>query len=239
MLLCLLRGFFIDTQAGPIEKGAGDGQIQYVKDLVASLRAAVAAKAPPTRAGKKGGKSRRRAKSEAEEIDAVATVAHAKAETPAGWGIFEPVRPFLEPIESILGPMISAQVVIGFLAFLLLYSWFWPSSRSTNKNIGFPITTPDRLAAYEEIWRREESELWDWLEDRVGFQDGIPVARYGDDGVKADRQKVLARKAASKKLGSLEKEGHFNQVQVDDAIRITEERLRALKEAVKRNKDKA
>lgn len=97
--------------------------------------------------------------------------------------------------------------------------------------MGFPITTPDRLAAYEEIWRREESELWDWLEDRVGIADGgVPVARYGE------RQKVLARKGMGKKLSREWKDSKMGARQVDDAIKVTEERLGALKEAVSRKK---
>lgn len=157
-------------------------------------------------------------------------MAAAKAEAEANWGIFEPVRGIFEPITQILGPMISTQVVIGVLIFLLAYSWFWPSRSSSG--VSFPITTPDRLAAYEEIWRREESELWDWLEDRVGIQGNMPVARGGND----NRQKVLKQKAMSKKLGKATKDGRLAKGQVDDAIRITEERLIALKDAVKRQK---
>lgn len=219
---------------GPIEKGANDGQIQYVKDLVASLRAAVAAKAPAASRGPGGKKGRSRRREKEVESMPIKSADASKAETQSDWGPFELLRGPLEPITSILGPMISAQVVIGFLIFLLAYSWFWPSSRSGN-SLGFPITTPDRLAAYEEIWRREESELWDWLEDRVGLMDGVPVARYGSDN-KQERQKVLARKAMGKRMGALAKEGKMAQGQVDDAIRVTEERLAALKDAVKRRK---
>lgn len=216
---------------GPIEKGAGDGQIQYIKDIVAALRAAVAAKAAPVgRVTGKKGKSRRRDKEASEQAAAVATLAEAKTEAQSDWGLFEPVRLIFEPIGQIFGPMISPQVIIGILMLLLAYSWLWPS-RSSN-SLGFPITTPDRLAAYEEIWRREESELWDWLEDRVGLHDGVPMARYGDPE-KAERQKVLARKVMSKKLAGSER---MREGQVEDAIRITEEKLGALKDAVKRKK---
>ena len=127
--------------------------------------------------------------------------------------------------------MISAQVIIGFLVLLLAYNWLKPSPRGSS--LGFPITSPDRLAAYEEIWRREESELWDWLEDRVGIDGNVPVARYGD------QQQALRQKSFAKKLKKQDKEGTFNKAQVDDAIRVTEERLGALKEAVERNKQES
>lgn len=200
--------------------------------MTAALKAAVAVKAPVTsRSGKKGPRSKRRGKDASEQAAAVATIAAAKSDAEAQWGLFEPVRGILEPVSQILGPMISAQLVIGVLVFLLAYSWFWPSRGKSG--VGFPITTPDRLAAYEEIWLREESELWDWLEDRVGFVDGgLPVARVGE----GDRQKVLKRKAFSKKLGKAQKDGKLEKGQVDDAIRVTEERLGALKHAVNRQK---
>ncbi|KAL1301533.1 hypothetical protein AAFC00_005774 [Neodothiora populina] len=217
---------------GPIEKGANDGQIQYTKDLVASLRAATAAKAPAAgRPGKKG-RSRRREKESSDQASAIETESSAKAEMQSGWGPLEPIRPFVEPIGQILGPMLSAQLIIGIMALLLAYSWLWPSSGGKHNSLSFPITTPDRLAAYEEIWRREESELWDWLEDRVGLNNGIPVARYGESTIKADRQKLIARKAMGKKLD----QATMEQNQIDDAIRITEERLSALKDAMKHRK---
>lgn len=83
------------------------------------------------------------------------------------------------------------------------------------------------MAAYEELWRREESELWDWLEDRVGLE-GMYAPRM------EGRQKVLAAREMGKRL---ESEG-MKEREVDDAIRVTEERLGALKGAVEREKDR-
>ena len=90
-------------------------------------------------------------------------------------------------------------------------------------------TSPERIAAYEEIWRREESNLWDWLEDRVGL-DGIFVP--SGDGQQKDRQKVLAARSMGKKVS----EDRMSERQMDDAIRVTEERLSVLKDAVARKK---
>ena len=83
------------------------------------------------------------------------------------------------------------------------------------------------MAAYEELWRREESELWDWLEDRVGLE-GMYAPRM------EGRQKVLAAREMGKRLESEGMKGR----EVDDAIRVTEERLGALKGAVEREKDR-
>jgi len=185
---------------------------------------------PASRPGKKGPRSKRRSEKDVDEqVAATAAIAAAKSESETNWGLFEPVRGILEPITSILSPILSAQVIIGMLMFLLAYSWFWPAR--SNSGLGYPITTPDRLAAYEEIWRREESELWDWLEDRVGIAEGVvPVAKNGE------RQKVLQQKAMDKKVSKQWKKGRMGQRQIDDAIKVTEERLDALKGAVRRKK---
>jgi len=109
-----------------------------------------------------------------------------------------------------------------------MYNWFFaarlPSSGSGGVSFG---GSGERAAAYEELWRREESELWDWLEDRVGL-DGLHAPKIDD------RQKVLSAREMGRRLESEDMRGR----EVDDAIRITEERLGALKAAVEREKVK-
>lgn len=109
---------------------------------------------------------------------------------------------------------------------LLMYSWFFSSRAPTSRGVGFS-GPPERVAAYGELWRREESELWDWLEDRVGME-GMYAPKIDE------RQKVLSAKEMGRRL---ESEGMRGR-QVDDAIRITEERLGALKGAVEREKER-
>ncbi|KAK4893045.1 hypothetical protein LTR27_008582 [Elasticomyces elasticus] len=216
---------------GPIEKGANDGQTEYVKSITAALRAAVTTK--PVVAATKGTakKGRRRSKRDASDADAalaqrdaVVAVAEQKA---ADWGLLDPLRPILEPFLSLLRPFITSQVIIAVLFVLLMYTWIWPP-HGGHGGVGLPgYGRPERIAAYEEIWRREESELWDWLEDRVGTDH-----LYAPSGEQQDRQKKLAAKGVGKKL-----EGErMAQRQMDDAIRTTEQRLAALKEAVARKK---
>jgi hypothetical protein len=107
-----------------------------------------------------------------------------------------------------------------------MYSWFFSARAPTARGVGFS-GPPERVAAYEELWRREESELWDWLEDRVGVE-GMYAPKIDE------RQKVLSAKEMGRRL---ESEG-MKARQVDDAIRITEERLGALKGAVEREKER-
>ncbi|WPH03013.1 Hypothetical protein R9X50_00588700 [Acrodontium crateriforme] len=212
---------------GPIEKGANDGQIDYVKNIVAALRASVTAKAVAKGAARKG---RRKGKKEVLNFNNAAIQGQsakvAERETP-DWGIFEIVRPLLDPIFGLLRPFMTLQVFTAVLFALLMYTWALPPSGG-GVSIGVPgYSTPERLAAYEEIWRREESELWDWLEDRVGL-DGVYSPNMGNEGML--RQKVLGVRNMGKKL----EDERMSERQMDEAIRVTEERLATLKDAVKR-----
>ena len=166
---------------------------------------------------------------DADEANAQRHASVAAEQQATTWGPLEPLHQALSPFISLLSPFINSQVIIAILATLLIYTWISPPTRG-GMSIGFPgYTSPERLAAYEEIWRREESNLWDWLEDRVGL-DGIYVP--SGDGRQKDRQKALAARNMGKKAD----EERMNQRQMDDAIRVTEERLSALKEAVTRKK---
>lgn len=174
---------------------------------------------PPVKGTARKGK--RRDKKEVFDVDAAVAKREAIAavQQSSGWGPLEPVRQILDPIGSIIGPLITSQVIIIALSLLLAYSWFFSSGRGSAA-VGSHGYTPERMAAYEAIWQREENALWDWLDDRVGLGDGILP----------DRQKILRAKDMGKKLDDERMEGR----QMDEAIRTTEERLHALKDAVQR-----
>jgi hypothetical protein len=136
------------------------------------------------------------------------------------WGLFEPVRPVLGPIFDVLTPLTTGNMMYGLLVGLLVASWFGFGLRSSKVDVGgWSVHTPQRIAAYEEIWRREESDLWEWLEERVGMERLTDVA--------AGEEKLIKSRLSDEKLEARE---------VDHAIKVTEERLRVLKEVV--NKDK-
>jgi hypothetical protein len=197
--------------------------------LVAAITAGVAAKATTRGAPRGKGKGKRRTDGGVPAESERVAVASKNVPQEANWGLFEPVRGLLEPIVSILQPLFSAQVIITILALLLAWTWLFPS-RNRSSGVGFSIDSPGRLAAYEELWRREESELWDWLEDRVGLSNGLPLGGAGQE--QNDRQKVLGTKQMGRRLRNADLE----EKQVEDAIRITEERLSTLKDAVKKKK---
>lgn len=221
--------------SGPIEKGANDGQIDYVKSLVAALNAAVASKPSPSKAPA-GRKGKRKGKKEPMDVDAPSVqreIAVVAEKQKSNWGPLEPVHALLDPILALFRPFITSQVVIAVLFVLLTYNWFAsPRSGRGSSELGYPrgVSDPVRLAAYEEIWRREESRLWDWLEDRVGLEGGYAPAFDGGGG--RDKQKVLAARNMGKKL----EDERMTERQMDDAIRVTSERLETLKDAVAKKK---
>ena len=159
---------------------------------------------------------------------------------------------------DILKPLVSANTVIGFLFFLLLISWFrgfrarapgTTKSKGAGAGVGLTgIATPERIAAYEEIWRREESELWDWLEERVGMRGmaypgggvGVGVGVEGNEGVDSGwREKGKGeREGKEREMERRLREGEMGmgEREVDEAIKVTEERLERLKKVVGRRK---
>lgn len=147
----------------------------------------------------------------------------------ANWGLLEPLRGLLEPLLSILQPLFTPMVIIPLLSIFIAYLWFAAPRKSSG--LGFPgVGSSDRFAAYEEIWRREESELWDWLEDKVGLDHLYAPS--------LDAQKERHRSLSSKSMGKRLGDERIDERQVDEAIRVTEERLSALKDAVQRKKGK-
>jgi hypothetical protein len=219
---------------GAIEKAVVDGQGQYCKELFASLKSAVGSR---PRSGtfsngvapklKKKGRKGKATASSGLTSDAESS---AKASKKEDWGLFEPLRGVFGPVIDIIKPLLTGNVVYGLLVGLLVATWFGfgltnrRGANSYGRDIGF-TGYPERLAAYEEMWRREESELWEWLEERVGLD------RLGD-GSFPTRKKVLEPRTAEERI----REERMDDREINEAIRVTEERLGVLKSVMdKRN----
>ncbi|RAR03958.1 gram domain containing protein [Stemphylium lycopersici] len=205
---------------GPIEKGANDGQMSYATSLTAALRTAVSAtKAGAARVPGKGGKGKKRSKGNILEDTPIAAAAPAPVSQAkeSNWGLLEPLRSLLGPIADILESVFTPQVIIFILGALLMYTWvFRGTTGVTGPN---QWSTAQRQVAYEEIWRHEESDLWNWLEERVALDrvhSAVTGARLQPE---AGVQKPIAP-------------GDMKEREMDEAIRVTEERLKALKDAV-------
>ena len=148
-----------------------------------------------------------------------------KAVEKQSWGLLEPVRPVFEPITDVLRPLLTGNVMYGLLVGLLVASWFG-FGLSPRKNVAqygpqSAMYGPDRFAAYEEMWHREDSELWDWLEERIGL--------YQLSTGSADTQK---RPLETPSREEDSRGGQVEAKEVKEAIRVTEEKLRHFKEAM-------
>ena len=202
-----------------------------MKALVAALKAAVTTKPPVKGVVRKGkGKKGKKEVFDADVANAQREATVAAEKQASDWGMLEPLHKILSPFISLLGPFATSQVVIAVLFALLMYTWINPGMGRGGVGVGFPgYGSPERFAAYEQIWRREESQLWDWLDDRVGL-DNV----YVPGSERIGKQKALNAKGMGQKM----EDERMSERQMDDAIRVTQSRLEALKEAVERRKDK-
>ncbi|KAL1851200.1 hypothetical protein Plec18170_006524 [Paecilomyces lecythidis] len=229
---------------GPIEKGANDGQVSYGNDLIKVLKAAVAPQGRVNGLGKtgsKGGKGRRKkgdtSTSEAATAAAVSAALEAKQREAENWGIFEPLRGLLGPVLTPFKPLWNSNValcVIGLLLFMVFVRG--PAKAPTLvPGVAYPgLTVPQRLAAYEEMWVREESELWNWLEERVGL-DGLSFPVVDTRSRSQARQEEQRRRLkGANDLKMRINEEKMSQREMDDAIRVTRERLNVLEDVVKK-----
>lgn len=230
---------------GPIEKGANDGQTSYATDLVKALKAGVLSRsrADTLNSKLKAKGKRKRAgvespkKAEVENIVQEAT----RQQHDDAWGLLEPLRGIFGPVVDIFRPLISANMVIGFLSFLLLFTWLRGSPTSSKARLGFPGSSPERIAAYEEIWRREESSLWDWLEERISMESiAYPTRSEGNDHeavnrARKQREQSLKHRDMDEKIA----DESMNEREFAHAIKVTEERLEVLKGAVEKKRKKS
>ncbi|KAF2674361.1 hypothetical protein BT63DRAFT_449354 [Microthyrium microscopicum] len=195
---------------GPIENGARDGQTQYAKDLAAALRAAVT-KSATNRSGKsraKGGVRRRKGTADgALDSSSSPTPASAATSSSSG-GAFEILT------------SLPQGLLAGLLGILLLIV-LW---RGRTPRGDYGVLPAHRIAAYEEMWRAEEAELWQWLEERVGERAWMGHAPSSGSVKKVEPLRMFDQ---------LDKMG---EQQVGEAIRITKEKLGVLEDALREKK---
>lgn len=190
---------------GPIEKGASDGQAQYGKDIVRFFTAQVTARAgkTPKAAGKIKGRKKRSAADMAHDTKTGSKSTLASKDGRSGLGL-------LGPIGDILGPLITP--VTGLIVLVAVMTVLWLRAGSSVSGASVRFDREQHMTAYEDMWRKEENQLWAWLESRLELDEITPPLRGP------------ARPAASRLEGD-----HTTNKQVEEAIRVTEERLEALK----------
>lgn len=139
-----------------------------------------------------------------------------------------------------LKPLWSGNVIILIIGLLLYIIFFrTPSTPSmVSHDVGCPgLSLPQRLAAYDEMWRREESELWNWLEDRVGM-DGMvfPSLRHRVPDSHPSRRAFRVNTADEHDLFARLREERVSDREMDHAIRTTRQRLETLEEMMNKRK---
>lgn len=218
---------------GPIEKGANDGQQAYGDGLVKVLKSGLVRPRAAT-SGSKGGKSGKK-RSRKDRGDRVKDKESAVTKKEEDWGLFEPARGVLGPVVSIAQPLMHSHVAFGVIGFLLLMLWFRkPASAVDVGFAGGKLSNPaHRFAAYEEMWRQEESELWDWLEDRIGMDLLSDNPKVG-----LKKQTPKESNAKSKNVEAKLREERMSEREMEDAIRVTQERLLVLQKAVEKRRVK-
>ncbi|KAI0542959.1 hypothetical protein GGR58DRAFT_450152 [Xylaria digitata] len=218
---------------GAIEKGSKDGQAQTWKELCASVKNAVSsrARAATLNGTVRGKKKKAKGKLNRASKDSLRGPADLTSPKTRDWGLFEPLHGILGPVFDILKPVMTGNVVYGLLVGLLVSTWFGFGFNGQQRSIGYGrgvafSNYPDRAVAYEEIWRREESELWDWMEERVGLH-------RMKEGEAPIRKRVTEPRTMEEKL----QEERMSEREVEEAIKITEEKLHVLKSVIDRKKD--
>lgn len=191
------------------------------------------------KAGGKGKGRRKRSGTANQEASSASAKAAAagSASKATSWGVFEPLHGLLGPVATIAEPLWNKNVAVLVICLLLFMLFFRsPSPPSIlSHDIGCPgYTLPQRLAAYEEMWRREESELWTWLEDRVGM-DGM-VFPTANKPMESPRQKTSRKLQSQRTLDEKLSEEKLSDREMDHAIRTTRERLDTLEEILNRRK---
>lgn len=169
------------------------------------------------------------------------------------WGFLEPIREIVEPAVDIIKPLIGANLVIGILVLLQVFTWLRGGPRGGHSpQVGFPqMLPPERIATYEQIWRREESHVWDWLEERIGMEKSIyrsgsasANADESDDESdsaavrKARRQREQSWKDREMQNKRWEEGTMMTEKEFAAAIRATEKRLEGLKAAMQKKRRK-
>ena len=231
---------------GAIEKGASDGQTAYANDLIKALRAGFASRSRTNTTSSKLKKGRKR-KGEGGSLKSP-SLATSSPNVRSDWGLFEPVHGVLGPVVDTCAPLFNAHGLIGLLTFLLIISWFRNSrlryaGPADSSNARLALSAPERIAAYEQLWMAEEEALWHWLEARVGLPEDmmLPVGnahgrRDGDVKAEAVRRDVLKGKKTGRGGGNGGNVKPMGEREVEWAIGVTEEKLKALKDVVSRSK---
>jgi hypothetical protein len=242
----------------PIEKGALDGQITYAKDLAAALRSAVSKvrtsgsrRSPHHRSRR----PRRRANTDDDDMTPSPRGSRRHADHSRMSGLERLARAVVggDIADAASSGPGTATLVVLFVATVLAVLWRGWSSAAARGGVGpaaaaggsggVGLAAAERRAAYEDMWRVEEGELWRWMEERAGvdvLRTAAPGAAAG--GARGGAEAAAAAAAAERLRKSGARGGGVDwgaldgmgEREVMEAIRVTKERLERLEGVVRR-----
>lgn len=192
--------------------------------------------------GLKSGKGRRKRGDATDKFEAAAAAGaalEASKRQSESWGLLEPLRGPLGPLVDIFRPLWTGNAALVVIGVLLFMVWFRrPGSPSgLTSNVGYSgLSVPERIVAYEEMWRREENELWDWLEERVGTN-GFAFPTTDRSKASEERLRLQRRSFLSRDFETRLQEEKMTEREMTDAIRVTKERLEVLEGVIGSQKE--
>jgi VAD1 Analog of StAR-related lipid transfer domain len=202
---------------GAIEKGANEGQVSFAKDLVSELRkkfdAGVVGGKRKSNGKKKAGKRKREEYKGDEGLDTVQ-----KERT----GVLGKVTDLTSTVGDTVGgmckPLFTSTGVVTVL-LLMVFCALIRVERTMNRISNGAPSTQHSPAEDLKVGYLEHDALWEWIDSRIGKAN------------KEERDGQLI-------WNSLAKDGVGNKGldEVEDAIRTTEGKLKALKGIVEKKK---
>jgi hypothetical protein len=201
--------------------------------LLNALRREFTAKAKVAAGGAKGKRKKRTDKESGDAAGPVGGPAPAVMAAATGaqkWGLLAPV---MDPITSIIGEF-GAGILIALVIFTLGMSItraIFGDSSATRRDRNL---LPQEREILNDMWRREEAGLWEWLEDRSRIGEAINSNFEERVGRRYEKEAKKMRENIRVQSGRLDPK--MVQRQVDEAIRVTEERLGVLKKLVDEKK---
>jgi len=205
---------------GAIEKGASEGQLAFAKDLVSELRKTLESGRGRGTSGKsktpgKKRSSKRRSNDQTDEAPReTAATEHTKP-----WSSLDAVGGSIISIVSPAIRALSSSTGITVLLLILVLCALIRVEQAMKQISLFSMNNSPELSKGGNIDLVGEDELWDWVGTRVE-----KASREVQDG-----QIIWNRLRNDVEING----GELKDV--DEAIRVTERKLDALKDAVRRN----
>ena len=204
---------------GAIEKGVNEGQVSFTKDLLSKLRRKLERGAPGSKPKTSGKKKSGKQKREERKDDERAT--ETKKERAGILGmVYEAAESMVDVVGPMMKPLMSSTCIISVLLFMVFYALIRVERTMRKISAGTLSTPRTESKAQLNFGSADQNVLWDWIDTRIGS-----VSKEERDG------QLIWNNLATDGLTEPGLE------EVEDAIRTTEGKLKALKALVEKRKE--